>query len=235
MSQVIYESRDEVERRPAGDGGRSEFECPPVPPLAPITLFLGVCAIGSLIGIPGLAIGVAGTLTGLISMRQIRRAEGELGGGMLAKIGFLLSVLFLVSGSALHAYTYVNELPEGHERIAFRWLSSQPIANTKEKGVEFTPEVAALEGKPIFIKGYMYPTQSRVNLSEFVLVKDNKDCCFGGNPNLTDMIVVKLKDGLRVNHRDGLLVSVAGTFHARGLVQSGVLAGVYTIEGTHFQ
>jgi len=235
MSQVIYESRDEVERPLAVDGGRSEFECPPVPPLAPITLFLGVCAIASLIGIPGLAIGVAGALTGMISLRQISRAEGELGGRMLAKIGFLLSLLFLVSGSALHAYTYVTELPEGHERVAFRWLSSQPIAKSKEGELQFSPEVAALDGKPIFIKGYMYPTQTRVNLHEFVLVKDNKDCCFGGNPNLTDMIVVKLKDGMRVNHKDAVLVSVAGTFHARGLVQSGVLAGVYTIEGTHFQ
>src|SRR5262245_21513707 len=125
MSQVISEPQDGVDRSLAGNPG--EFECHPIPPLAPITLFLGVCAIAGLAGIPGLAIGIAGMLTGLICLRQIRRSEGELGGRTLAKIGFLLSLLFFVSGSALHAYTYVNELPEGHQRISFRELSSYPL------------------------------------------------------------------------------------------------------------
>src|SRR5262245_54647770 len=104
MSQLVSDIGD------AADQSRilpdEDFDYHPVPPLAPITLFLGICGIAGLIGLPALSIGVAGIVTGLLCLWQIRRAEGELGGAVLAKIGLFLSVLFLVSGSALHAYTY---------------------------------------------------------------------------------------------------------------------------------
>src|SRR5262245_2680189 len=104
MSQVVSEMRDTPVRPREMSDAAAEFDYHPVPPLAPITLFLGVCAIAGLLALPGLAVGFAGVITGLICVWQIRRAEGELGCGVLAKIGLVLSALFLVSGSALHAY-----------------------------------------------------------------------------------------------------------------------------------
>ena len=104
-----------------------------------------------------------------------------------------------------------------------------------EGKVHVAPEVAALDGKPIFIKGYMYPTGRQTGITEFVLVKDTGQCCFGGQPKLTDMIVVKFDDGKMVNHREQVLVGVAGIFRANAVVQSGVLTGIYQIEATHFQ
>ena len=234
MAQLISEF---VDASPAPDRRRDEmeeFEYRPVPPLAPITMFLGVCGIAGLAGIPALAISFVGVITGLLCLWQIARSEGALGGKLVAQLGLALSFLFLASGTALHAYTYITELPEGHERVSFNWLSKQPQKMTRE-GIELTPEVAALDGKPIFIKGYMYPTRQQTGMTEFVLVKDTGQCCFGGNPKLTDMIVVKFHDGMTVNHKEQTLVSVAGTFHAGAVTQSGELTAVYTLDGTHFQ
>lgn len=234
MSQTVSEFRDIAESQDRANDPFSEFEYRPVPPLAPITMFLGICGIAGLAGIPALSISFAGVITGLLCLWQIRRAEGALGGKLVARLGLALSVLFLVGGSGLHAYTYVTEVPEGYERVSFNWLAKQPQKFTQE-GVEVTPEVANLDGQPIFIKGYMYPTRQQTGMTEFVLVKDTGQCCFGGNPKLTDMIVVKFHDGMTVNHKEQILVSVAGTFHAGAVTQSGELTAVYTIDGTHFQ
>lgn len=234
MSQVISEMRDTVESSRRVEIPASEFDYHPVPVLAPITLFLGVCAVAGLLGVPGLAIGLVGTITGLIATRQIRRSEGEFGGQMVAKGGLFLSALLFLSGSALHAYTYATEVPEGYERISFNWLAKEDLKlNAGEP--QIAPAVAELDNKPIFIKGYMYPTRQETGLSEFVLVKDTGQCCFGGNPKITDMIVVKFKDGKTVNHKPQTLVAVAGTFHAESVVQSGELTAVYSIDGTHFK
>lgn len=238
MSQVLSEMQDTADpsREVSVDQADStgEFDYKPVPPLAPITLFLGVCGIASLMGIPALSIPLVGLVTGAICLWQIGRSQGELGGRLVAKLGLGLCTLFLVSGTALHAFNYVNELPEGHQRVSFSWLSSQK-PQLAERELRVTEEVEALDGQPIFIKGYMYPQRQTTGLSEFVLLKDTGQCCFGGNPNITDMIVVKFQDGMKVNHKEQTLVSVAGTFHARTVVKSGELTAIYSIDGTHFK
>lgn len=234
MSQLVSEFQDAADSRRAPDHSFDEFEYRPVPPLAPITMFLGVCGIAGLAGIPALSISFAGMITGLLCVWQISRSEGALGGGTVAKIGLALAAFFFLAGSGLHAFTYVTEVPEGHQRVSFNWLAKQPQKFTQE-GIEVAPEVAELDGKPIFIKGYMYPTRQQTGKTEFVLVKDTGQCCFGGNPKPTDMIVVKFNDGMTVDHKDQILVSVAGTFHAGAVTQSGELTAVYTLDGTHFQ
>jgi hypothetical protein len=173
-------------------------------------------------------------LVGVAALWQIRRAQGDLSGRAIALAGFVLSTVMLVAGSGYHAYAYVAELPDGYTRVSFPELSKfqpKPTAH----GIEIAPEVAALDGKPIFIKGYMYPTGKQTDISEFVLVKDTGQCCFGGSPKLCDMIVVKFGDGMTVNHREQVLVGVAGVFRANTVVQSGVLTAIYQIDATQFQ
>ncbi|MSR60807.1 MAG: DUF3299 domain-containing protein [Planctomycetaceae bacterium] len=234
MSQVVSEVQDTIASQPGAVDSATEFDYNPVPPLAPITLFLGICAIAGLMGIPAMAIGFVGLVTGMICLWQIRRSQGELGGGVVTKTGLVLCALFLVSGSALHAYNYVTELPEGYQRISFNWLSSEK-PKFVDRELKVTEGVEAIDGQRIFIKGYMYPTRQHTGLTEFVLLKDTGQCCFGGNPNVTDMIVVKFQDGMTVNHKEQTLVSVAGTFHAKTVVKSGELTAIYSIEGTHFK
>jgi hypothetical protein len=234
MSQTVTESPEPVGSRDVQFDPAEEFAYRPVPPLAPISLFLGFCALSGFVGVPCLAVGVIGMLVGAIALWQIRRARGDLGGRAIALLGLGLSALLLVAGSGYHAYAYVTEVPDGYSRVSFLDLATH-VPTFDEGKVHVAPEVAALDGKPIFIKGYMYPTGRQSGITEFVLVKDTGQCCFGGQPKLTDMIVVKFDDGKMVNHREQVLVGVAGIFRANAVVQSGVLTGIYQIEATHFQ
>ena len=53
--------------------------------------------------------------------------------------------------------------------------------------------------KKVFVKGYVYPDERRTKIKQFVLVPDMGSCCFGGQPKLTDMIQVTLRDPQRIN------------------------------------
>src|SRR5579872_7300177 len=217
MSQTVSQTAEPLEA--PGDEFRpaDEFEYRPVPPLAPVSLFLGLCALSGFLGIPCLAIGVVGMIMGTIALWQIRRSAGEMGGKIVARLGVGLSVLLFLAGSGYHAYAYITELPDGYLRVNFNELAKhEPIIylDGNIQKTQFAPEVAGLDGKPIYIKGYMYPTRQRFGISEFVLVKDTGQCCFGGQPKLTDMIVVRFEDGMTVNHREQQLVGVGGIFRA---------------------
>lgn len=212
-----------------------EFDYRPVAILAPISLIVGVCSATGLMFPGGVLIGVAGILLASVSLWQIRTAQGELSGRWLGLAGLVVSTLFTVAGGGYHGYVYATEVPEGHERLSFSWLSKQGMVIEEGQNPRPTDEVAQFDGKKIYIKGYMYPVRQRHGLTEFVLCKDNGDCCFGGQPKLTDMITVKMQPGLTVDLLEQQLVGVAGTFRANTVTQSGELTSVYMIEGTHFR
>jgi len=234
MSQSSSQTIEAVRAPGEQASGTDDFSYRPVPPLAPISLFLGLCSLAGFAGIPCLAIGFVGGMIGLLALWQIRRGTGELGGTLIAALGVVLSAGLFVSASGYHAYAYVTELPEGYLRVSFNELSKHdPIFS--EGKLQVDPEIAAMDGKPIYIKGYMYPTRQQTGITEFVMVKDTGQCCFGGQPKLTDMIIVKFEDGMTVNHREQQLVGVGGIFRVHAGVQSGVLTAIYLLEGTHFR
>lgn len=225
------ESLFQVKMGPAASP--EEFSYSPVTPLAPITLFFGLCSLTAYFDWYGVAIGGIGTILGVIALWKIRSAAGELSGKGLARTGTMLSALALFAGSGWQTYQYITELPEGYQRVNFAWLAAQaPVV--KNSKTEIHPAVKELDGKDIFIKGYMYPQRQLNGLTEFVLLKDTGQCCFGGAPALSDMIVVKFKD-FTVEHREMQEVRVAGKFHAGDPAQSSGLSAIYTIDGTHFK
>jgi hypothetical protein len=63
-----------------------------------------------------------------------------------------------------------------------------------------SPKALELNGKKVFIKGYVYPDGRQSNIKRFVLVPDMGTCCFGGQPKLTDMIEVTLTDPDRIKY-----------------------------------
>jgi hypothetical protein len=67
-------------------------------------------------------------------------------------------------------------------------------AQTFERSM-LTPKTKSLFDKKIRIRGYMYPTLRRRGLSQFVLVRDNMECCFGPGAALYDCILVSMKPG----------------------------------------
>lgn len=215
--------------------GRDDFSYRPIPVLAPITLAIGFCSIIGLAWAECLVVPLAGIFLGFITCRRIRNSAGEFGGFKLTVAGMILSTVLFVAGSSLHAYTYATEVPEGYERLDFRWLSQQkPI---EEDGrLRIADEAKALDGQKIFVKGYMYPENQTTGISRFVLCKDTGQCCFGGDPALTDMIAVEFVNKTRATFRQLTLVSVAGTFRAKKVQgKGGQLASIYSLEAEYFK
>ncbi|MCY2965674.1 MAG: hypothetical protein NT069_18930, partial [Planctomycetota bacterium] len=157
-SKSLFEDSELVAKSHVDAKAMEEFAYRPVPPLAPISMFLGICAIAGFLGVPALAIGIIGSLCGLLAMWQIRRSEGALGGALIAKLGLGLSLALTLGAGGYHGFTYATEVPEGHERVTFSWLSKQEMT-IEGNDVLLPPAVIEMKEKPIFIKGYMVPSR----------------------------------------------------------------------------
>lgn len=212
----------------------NDFSYRPVPPLAVMTLVTGVLSLSGMLTEFALPFAVIGCVLGFFSLRQFAQFPTEFSGRLLALGGMLLSALCLFGGSALHAYIYVNEVPSGYQRLNFNEdISKRGFVETEGK-VDFQEDVKLLDGQKVLLKGYMYPEKDTVGIRRFLLVKDSGDCCFGGQPKLTDMVHVVLnKDVSSATLRIGL-VSVSGVFHLKDMRRAGNLNPVYEIEATHF-
>ncbi len=100
------------------------------------------------------------------------------------------------------------------------------------------PSALALEGKKIFIKGYIYPGREKDGIRQFLLVRDQGDCCFGGNPKITDRIQVTLDDPLTADLRVRGCTKWAArsTWKSRRTTIDGAKGGVYYhLRADHLQ
>jgi hypothetical protein len=148
-----------------------------------------------------------GILVGLYALAQIRQRPHELAGRGLALAGIILSLILLTAGIIVAVYVYMTEVPEGYRRLYYSQL--QPEEG--RVGQLVPPLAKELDGQRVFIKGYVFPGQQQRGIKEFLLVRDKGDCCFGGNPRLTDRIQVTLADPQRLTFSPRLH-KVAGTF-----------------------
>jgi hypothetical protein len=137
---------------------------------------------------PGLVLPLFAFIMGVVVLSNIRKYPAELTGKTAAVLGTLLGSVLFVGGISCQALIYSTEVPEGFERLPFEMLKAGA-------GMPDYPPRSAqeMDGKKVFIKGYIYPGQQRFNLKEFVLVPDLGTCCFGGEPKQTHMIEVILE------------------------------------------
>ena len=151
--------------------------------------------------LPGL-----GLIFGLVAMSSFRKFPEELTGRMAAKIGIGLSLVCAVGASAFHTYIYNTEVPEGYQRISYGDLrpNNRTSLPFSEKALEF-------DGKKVFLKGYVRPSAKRRKLKNFILVGDFGDCCFGGNPEMTDVVAIKILTDETIDH-GYMLRKIGGTF-----------------------
>ena len=70
----------------------------------------------------------------------------------------------------------------------------KPTEIQERGGVTVPPDIAALDGKHVFIKGYIRPDSMAVTrgIDRFLLVRDNNTCCFG------DLSKIKYHDQIDV-------------------------------------
>ena len=197
-----------VDCAPPADAAET-FSYRPVPISAPVSLVLGVIGLSGFLAWQCLFLAAAGVVVGLIAWLTTR--SEAYAGRWLAVGGLCLTLAALVGGTVAHVVAYQTEVPEGHRRLNF----TEDVA---EKAIApaggYSPQIEALDGEKVFLKGYMYPQAREEGITQFVFVKDSGECCFGGKPALTDMILVEMAEGRTADFVPNL-TSVAGTFALR--------------------
>ncbi|MBS0210645.1 MAG: DUF3299 domain-containing protein [Planctomycetes bacterium] len=177
----------------------------PLCTLSVVSLGLGLLSVVALFDLSLFVVPLAAVLCGMLAWRQIAARDGELAGKQLANIGVALGVAFWLGGWSLLTWQSAAEVPDGYRRLTFGELEAD--AN------QLIPEAAfQAEGQRVFMKGYMYPGSQSDDIHQFLLVRNNDDCCFGANPPLTHVVDVTMKDGLRMSFTTRP-IALAGTFH----------------------
>ncbi len=98
-----------------------------------------------------------------------------------------------------------------------------------------TPKIHALEGRRVKIRGYILPSFQQAGLTQFVLVRDNLQCCFGPGAALYDAIVVEMQPG-RSTDFTIRPVAVDGVFAVRELLDpDGKTLAIYHLDGEAVQ
>lgn len=154
---------------------------------AVFSVILAVLSFAALLFPTALVLPLVGFILGVLALRTTLRYPAEFIGFPLAVIGTLVCGVLFAGATAYHVYDYLTELPPGYERVSFFALKAR-------SGKPDQPTAVAIEmnGKRVFIKGYMYPDGQSSRIKRFVLVPDLGTCCFGGQPKLTHMIEVTL-------------------------------------------
>lgn len=157
---------------------------------------------------------VLGIFFALRAITRIRENPDQFTGLGLAWTGLALSLAFLAGGLSYGGYVYATEVPDGYTRTSF--IAMKPDDIQQRGGVIVPPEILALEGKKVFIKGYIRPSSISVprGISEFLLVRDSNECCFGDISKIKyyDQMKVTMTGGKLVDYSPGL-IRMGGTLH----------------------
>jgi len=156
------------------------------------------------------AIPVLGLMLGIIAIRDITRRPQVLTGTPLALAAVVISTLALAGGLTWRSVVYARELPPGFARLGY--TSLQPAEGDPPGAV--SEEALAHDGRDVLLKGYMYPGKQQAGIRQFLLVRDQGDCCFGGNPKITDRVLVSLSAPVGITFTPRLM-KIAGRFRVR--------------------
>jgi hypothetical protein len=175
------------------------------------------------------AVPLLGIVFGILGLRTIRQRPDEFTGTRLACGAVLVSAACLGGGLAFLSMVYARELPEGFVRLDYAML--QPLPG--DPPLAIPDSAVAMDGRNVLLKGYMYPGKQQRGIVQFLLVRDQGDCCFGGNPKITDRVLVQLRDPARPQGIDfsQRLTKIAGRFVIRPAGTDAVEGGVlYHLE-----
>jgi hypothetical protein len=63
-----------------------------------------------------------------------------------------------------------------------------------------TPAIEQLNGVKIRIRGYILPSFKQEGITNFILVRDNMECCFGPGAALYDCVIVEMTPGNSIEY-----------------------------------
>jgi len=141
----------------------------------------------------------------------------------------------LVAANNTAVATTSSRLPSGAGGMSN--VTFDTIKFEMEKTQPFKPEmltlaIRALEGKRLRISGYILPSFQQSGITQFVLVRDNMQCCFGPGAALYDCIVVDMAPGKSTEFKV-TPVTVDGTFSVNELLdpETGKHLAVFHLTG----
>ncbi|HEX4146033.1 MAG TPA: hypothetical protein VHY91_21205 [Pirellulales bacterium] len=127
------------------------------------------------------------------------------------------------------------ERPAGSQASAPRDATFDDVKLDLKKDEPFkrtllTPKVKELDGKWIKIRGYILPSFQDTGIKQFVLMRDNMECCFGKGAALHDCILVELLDDATTNFTVRP-VTVIGKFSIKEVVDAeGKQLAIYRLD-----
>ena len=173
-----------------------------------ITSFVfGLLSFTSLIFGALLVVPLLGLIFGVLSARKIIAMPTIMGGLKLTVVGIALSFVFGCVGIWWQYYSYYNITPAGYAELDFYKIAAGDSGAIPD-------EIMALNDKKVFIKGYIFPEKQQDNIEKFALVRTLQSSSFAGTPDPTDMILVEIKTGQKLNYR-AKPVRIGGTLKIR--------------------
>lgn len=124
----------------------------------------------------------------------------------------------------------------GNKATAVKEVTFDTVKLDLKKGDKFersllTDEVKKLDGRQIRIRGYILPSFQQNDIKQFVLVRDNMECCFGPGALLHDCILVEMIPPATATFTVRP-VSVEGTFTIREVKgPDGKHLAIYHLDG----
>ena len=116
-------------------------------------------------------------------------------------------------------------------------LTFDDIKFEMKKGDDFersmlTEKIEKLDGRSIRIRGFMLPSFQQKGITQFVLVRDNLECCFGPGAALYDCIVVEMQGGASASFTVKP-IAVEGIFKVQEFKgPDGKHLAIYHLDGT---
>jgi hypothetical protein len=121
--------------------------------------------------------------------------------------------------------------PAGTQNITFDTLKFAIEKNDDYQRSKLTPEIEALDGRDVKLRGYILPSFQQSGITQFVLVRDNMQCCFGPGAALYDCVVVDMKPG-KMTEFTVRPVAVEGKFELRDFKgPDGKFLAIYHLDG----
>ena len=149
-------------------------------------------------------------------------------------LGFVL-LLLLLAPAAWHSVAAADQPGGGAPQK--RDITFDDILLDMKKDDPYKPElltdkVKKLDGKVIKIRGFILPGFQQSGIKQFVLMRDNKECCFGPGAALHDCILVEMQGDATTVYTVSP-VSVEGKFTVKPVLgPEGKHIAIYHLDGT---
>ena len=211
----------------------NEFQYRTISKAAVASLVFAILGIGAFVFQAFLILPILAFGFGFVGLMEISKYPEEVTGKIAAQIGLVCGLLIAVGSIGRHTYDYMTEVPDGYERMAFTDL--RPNVRTS---LPYSEKAEKLDGKKVFLKGYVRPNAQMTNMKDFILVGDFGDCCFGGNPKITEVVAVNITSDDLIDH-SYFIRKIGGTFRldssSRRIDEDGIPKVFYSIEADYIR